>query len=128
MKPLPTKAVMKVYMIFSVCTIMAYEMSFHRTMRDSIGLVITIFIFGINLWGAFGIAKLVVETLKGTATSGLMQFLTGLKFFFFLTSILLIFLAFGWVSVLIGNSLAVISLLTTTAYFAVSLKEDSSNE
>lgn len=88
-----------------------------------VGMVIAVIVFGFNLWGGIWAAKIVVGISQNTDSSGLLQFLVGLKFFLFISSIIVIFLAFGWVPVLVGNSLIILTVIFTTLYYAIYPKE-----
>ena len=85
---------------------------------------ITNVIFGLNLWGGIWVVRVVVDVLRNPDSGGVLQFLVGLKFFLFISSIIVIFLAFGWVPVLLGNTLIVVTMILTALYFAIYPEED----
>lgn len=90
----------------------------------AIAMGITNSIFGLNLWGGIWAVKIVVDVIRNPESGGILQFLVGLKFFLFILSIVVIFLAFGWIPVLLSNTLIVVTILSTTLYFTIYPEED----
>lgn len=90
----------------------------------AIAMGITNIIFGLNLWGAIWAVRVVVNAIQNPESVGVLQFLVGLKFFLFISSIIAIFLAFGWVPVLLSNTLIIVTIILTTLYFAIYPEED----
>ena len=89
-------------------------------------VVIALVVFGVNLWGGIWSARVVVNSAKAPdgGDGGILQMFVGLKFFLFISSIIVIFLAFGWVPVLISNSLIILTVVFTTLYYAIFPEED----
>ena len=87
-------------------------------------ILITNVIFGLNLWGGIWIIQIVLEAIKNPESGSILQFFVGLKFFLFILSIIVIFLAFGWVPVLVSNSLIILTIILTTLYFEIYPEED----
>ena len=87
-------------------------------------ILITNVIFGLNLWGGIWVLEIVLEAIKNPESGSVLQFFVGLKFFIFISSIIVIFLAFGWVPVLLSNSLIILTIILTTLYFAIYPEED----
>jgi len=119
------RTVLLVYGIFSVIGIVIFAILGYWS--SIVPIVISIVTFGFNLWGWIWSAQLVFNEVSGEKTSKIVQFFATLKFFIFLGSILLIFLAFGWVPVLVGNTIIVLSVLFTTLLFGIFQQEDVSD-
>ena len=115
-------------LVYSLCSLLSVVITAILGFWTSmISLVISVLIFGFNLWGWIWSTELVFRSISGEKTSKLVQFFATLKFFLFLGSILLIFLAFGWVPVLVGNTLIVLSVLITTLLFGIYQNKDKSD-
>lgn len=83
-----------------------------------LGTGFSLVVFGINFrLIIFSVDSMVnAYQIQGHAGITLISFL---RFFFFMVFILLIFLAFGWVPVLIGNSISVGTILVTTLIHSI---------
>ena len=114
-----------VYCIFSMLSLIVIGWMGHWSI---IPMILTIVIFGLNLWAWIWSVQLIFNEASGLKSSKIVQFFASLKFFIFIGSILLIFLAFGWVPVLVGNTIIVLSVLLTTLIFAIHQPQDVSDE
>jgi len=96
-----------------------------------LGTAFSLVVFGINLRLIIFSVDSMVSAYQSQGHAGI-TLVSFLRFFFFMVFILLIFLAFGWVPVLIGNSISVGTILATTlihSIFSINNNEkEQSNE
>lgn len=74
-------------------------------------------IFYLNLFGWIWSSKIVVNLQDNRGNSVILTVLSAMRVVLFFACIMGILLAFGVVPVLIGNSIIVVSLLSTTFYY-----------
>lgn len=117
---------LKVYFVLSVL-ILGGSLYF-STVKMAMGIMIALCVFGGNLYWIFKSTSIFLEACKNEQTSQSGGFLSSIRFFVFIVSILFILLAFGWVPVLIGNSLIVCTLLGTTLFSYYLDTKDPFNE
>lgn len=77
----------------------------------TLGLVLSLVVFGGNLYWISRSVDAFLQSCKGDESSNVLGFLSSFRILIFLLSIFGILVAFGWVPVLIGNSLVVCTLL-----------------
>ena len=96
--------------------------------NTTVGLAISLFIFGGNLYWITKSVDSFLESCKGGQTGSVFGFISSFRILFFLLAIFGILLAFGWVPVLIGNSLVVCTLLGSALTFEHLDRKDNIDE
>jgi hypothetical protein len=117
---------LKVYCVLSV--LILGGSLYVSTVKMAMGIMIALCVFGGNLYWISKSTSIFLEACKNEQTSQSGGFLSSIRFFVFIVSILFILLVFGWVPVLIGNSLIVCTLLGTTLFSYYLDTKDPFNE
>lgn len=117
---------MKVYAVLSVLTVLA---SLYWSDDDlTVGLVWSLIVFGVNLYWMSKAVDALLKPYRGEETSPVFLFFSNFRILIFLLSIFAILVAFGWVPVLVGNSLVVSTLLGSALVYEHLDRKDSFNE
>ena len=117
---------LKVYSFLS--TVIVFLSLFWGDQETTVGIVLSLFIFGGNLYWISRSVDAFLTSCKGEKTSSILGFLSSFRILIFLLSIFGILVAFGWVPVLIGNSLVVCTLLGSALAFEHLDRKDKFNE
>ena len=99
------------YLLLSTCTVAAY--AYMTDWWATLGLIGTLAAFGLNAHWLTAAVSTTLKQYKNEETKGSENFIASVRFFAFLVAIIVILLAFGWVPVLVGNSLSVCTFLGT---------------
>ena len=100
---------LKVYAVLS--TLIILSSLYWSDKSITLGLVLSLVVFGGNLYWISRSVDAFLQSCKGDESSNVLGFLSSFRILIFLLSIFGILVAFGWVPVLIGNSLVVCTLL-----------------
>ena len=100
---------LKVYAVLS--TLIILSSLYWSDESITLGLVLSLVVFGGNLYWISRSVDAFLQSCKGDESSNVLGFLSSFRILIFLLSIFGILVAFGWVPVLIGNSLVVCTLL-----------------
>ena len=117
---------MKVYAVSSILTVLV---SVYWSDNDlTVGLVWSLIVFGINLYWMSKAVDALLKPYRGEETSPIFLFFSNFRIIIFLLSIFAILVAFGWVPVLVGNSLVVSTLLGSALVYEHLDRKDDFNE
>ena len=117
---------LKVYAVLSTLIIISSWYWYDGS--TTLGLVLSLFVFGGNLYWISRSVDGFLQSCKGDQSSNFLGFLSSFRILIFLLSIFGILVAFGWVPVLIGNSLVVCTLLGSALAFEHLDRKDDFNE
>ena len=117
---------LKVYTVLSI--LIVFSSLYWPDDSLTVGLSLTLIIFGGNLYWLSKSVEALLKSYKGEETSTLFRFFSSFRILIFLLSIFCILVAFGWVPVLVGNSLVVSTLLGSALVFEHLDRKDNFNE
>ena len=117
---------LKVYAVLS--TLIVFSSLYWSDESITLGLVLSLLVFGGNLYWISRSVDAFLQSCKGDQSSNVLGFLSSFRILIFLLSIFGILVAFGWVPVLIGNSLVVCTLLGSALAFEHLDRKDNFNE
>ena len=117
---------LKVYAVLS--TLIVFSSLYWSDESNTLGLVLFLVVFGGNLYWTSMSVDAFLQSCKGDESSNVLGFLSSFRILIFLLSIFGILVAFGWVPVLIGNSLVVCTLLGSALAFEYLDKKGDFNE
>ena len=117
---------LKVYAVLSTLIIISSWYWYDGS--TTLGLVLSLSVFGGNLYWISRSVDGFLQSCKGDQSSNFLGFLSSFRILIFLLSIFGILVAFGWVPVLIGNSLVVCTLLGSALVFEHLDRKDDFNE
>ena len=117
---------LKVYAVLS--TLIVFSSLYWSDESNTLGLVLSLVVFGGNLYWTSMSVDAFLQSCKGDESSNVLGFLSSFRILIFLLSIFGILVAFGWVPVLIGNSLVVCTLLGSALAFEYLDKKGDFNE
>ena len=117
---------LKVYAVLS--TLIVFSSLYWSDESTTLGLVLSLMVFGGNLYWISRSVDAFLQSCKGDQSSNVLGFLSSFRILIFLLSIFGILVAFGWVPVLIGNSLVVCTLLGSALVFEHLDRKDDFNE
>ena len=117
---------LKVYAVLS--TLIIFSSLYWSDESITLGLVLSLVVFGGNLYWISRSVEAFLQSCKGDESSNVLGFLSSFRILIFLLSIFGILVAFGWVPVLIGNSLVVCTLLGSALVFEYLDKKGDFNE
>ncbi len=117
---------LKVYAVLSALIICSSWYWYDAS--TTLGLVSSLFVFGANIYWISRSVDAFLQSCKVDGSSNAVGFLFSFRILIFLLSILVILVAFGWVPVLVGNSLVVCTLLGSALAFEHLDRKDNLNE
>ena len=117
---------LKVYAVLS--TLIVFSSLYWSDESTTLGLVLSLMVFGGNLYWISRSVDAFLQSCRGDQSSNVLGFLSSFRILIFLLSIFGILVAFGWVPVLIGNSLVVCTLLGSALVFEHLDRKDDFNE
>ena len=117
---------LKVYAVLSALIICSSWYWYDAS--TTLGLVSSLFVFGANIYWMSRSVDAFLQSCKVGGSSNAVGFLFSFRILIFLLSILVILVAFGWVPVLVGNSLVVCTLLGSALAFEHLDRKDNLNE